>query len=206
MTWVSCFLAFMAMKMDQEEMRSLAAYGVIILQLIRKHGGSGWLLYDRQFRLQQEAGAGLPWTDINPSLLAVTILGQAGKKPLRSCQLCMAADHSRKECALASLVPHKTAHPTSFPSRPPPSCQARHPVPYRASGLCYRFNNGSNCHSASCRYEHACSLCFSPTHQEVSCLEKGGRMRSRQVHVHGDSKTGPTQARQGSVGDRQSRQ
>ena len=46
LTWVSCFLAFMAVKMDQEEMRSLAAYGMIILQLIRKHGGSGWLLHN----------------------------------------------------------------------------------------------------------------------------------------------------------------
>ena len=53
LTWVSCFLAFMAAKTDHEETRRLAAYGMIILQLVRKHGGSGWLLYDKQFRLQQ---------------------------------------------------------------------------------------------------------------------------------------------------------
>ena len=205
MTWVFCFLAFMAVKMDQEEMRSIAAYGIIILQLIRKHGGSGWLLYDRQFCLQQAAGTNLPWTDINPSLLAATVLGQAGEKPLHSCQLCMAADHSRKECALlASLESHKTPYPTSFSSCPLPPRHGRRPMLYRMSGLCYSFNNGSNCQSASCCFEHACSFCFSSAHPEVNFPEKGGRLRSRQVH--GDNKTGSTQARQGSAGDRQIRQ
>ena len=177
---------------------------MIILQLIRKHGGNGGLLYDRKFRLQQAAGANLPCTDINPSLLATTVLGQAGEKPSLSCQLCMAADHSREECALASLESQKTPHPMSFSSRPLPPRQARRPVVYRMSSLCYRFNNGSNCHSASCRFEHACSFCFSSAHPELSCPEKGGHLRSQQVH--GDSKTGPAQARQGSTGDRQNRQ
>ena len=31
LTWVSCFLAFMAAKTDQEETHKLAAYGMIIL-------------------------------------------------------------------------------------------------------------------------------------------------------------------------------
>ena len=64
------------------KIRHLAAYGMIVLQLVRKHGGSGWLLYDRQFRLQQMAGAGLLWVKINPSLLAATVLDQSSESLL----------------------------------------------------------------------------------------------------------------------------
>ncbi len=50
LTWVSCFLAFMASRTSHEETRDMAAYAMIIIRLSRKHSGSGWLLYDKQFR------------------------------------------------------------------------------------------------------------------------------------------------------------
>ena len=198
LTWASCFLAFMAVKTDQEETRQMAAYGMIILQIVRKHNGNGWLLYDKQFRLQQAAGASLSWTDINASLLAATVLGQTGEKPSRSCQLCLASDHSREECALASLEPHKGSQTTPTHSRLPPPRHIRRPMPYRGPGFCYRFNNG-NCTNASCRFEHACSFCSSPSHPEVSCSEsRMSRPRGRQS----DSKMGPSQVKQSVAGDR----
>ena len=49
----------MAARTNQEETHKLAAYGMIILQLVLKHRESGWLLYDKKLRVQQAAGAGL---------------------------------------------------------------------------------------------------------------------------------------------------
>ena len=50
LSWVSCFLTFMAAKVDSKECRDLAAYAQIIINLSRKHGGKGWMTYDRLFR------------------------------------------------------------------------------------------------------------------------------------------------------------
>ena len=195
LTWVSCFLAFMAAKIDHEETRRLAAYGMIIMQLVRKHGGNGWRLYDKQFRLQQAAGAGLSWVEINPSLLAATVLGQPSDRGCRPCPLCLAPDHTREDCALASL---EYQRPSPFlPALRPPSYSprpSRRPAPYRTSGVCYRFNSHSGCHSVSCRFEHVCSGCSLPGHSEPSCPEARGRPRGRH------SETRPSGSVQGKPG------
>lgn len=197
LTWASCFLAFLAAKIDHEETRRLAAYAMIILQLARKHGGSGWLLYDRQFRLQQAAGAGLSWADINPSLLAATVLGQPGERTPRACSLCLAADHSREDCALASLEAHRPPFPVPANRPQLPARQSRRPLPYRLAGQCYRFNAG-NCNSSNCRFEHRCAACSSPNHPEISCPEVKGRPRGRQA----DAKSSPTSPRTSPAAER----
>lgn len=194
LTWASCFLAFMAARTKHEETCHLAAYGMIILQLVRKHGGSGWLLYDRQFRLQQEAGAGLSWVEINPSLLAATVLGQSSERISCSCHLCLAPDHTREDCALASLDYNKPS-PALPANRPSPHSlrPSRRPGPYRTSGPCYRFNSHGGCHSSSCRFEHVCSGCFLPGHIHVvaNCPDVKGRSKTRQMEMrHGVSPQG----------------
>ena len=50
LTWVSWFLKFMATKIAHQETQELAAYGLIVIHLARKHGGRGWLSYDTMFR------------------------------------------------------------------------------------------------------------------------------------------------------------
>lgn len=75
LTWVSCFFAYMAAKVDNHDCRALAAYGMLVNHLARKHGGRGWLAYDTLFRQQQAAGAALKWEELNPSLMAATVFG-----------------------------------------------------------------------------------------------------------------------------------
>ena len=158
---------------------------MIILQLVCKHGGSRWLLYDRQFRLQQAAGASLSWADINLSLMAATVLGQPNERPHRACSLCLAADHFQEECALASLESHRPPIPASS-SRPPISSrQGRRPLSYRLTGPCFRFKAGS-CNSTNCCFEHICTACSAPGHPEIVCPKLKGQARSRQ----GDTKPG----------------
>ena len=48
-TWLHCFLAFVAAKVESPETRELMPYGQIILMLAQKHGGKGWKAYDTYF-------------------------------------------------------------------------------------------------------------------------------------------------------------
>ena len=57
LTWISCFLCFVAARSEDSVTRDLMAYGLIVLHLARKHGGWGWLLYDAAFRQQMAAGS-----------------------------------------------------------------------------------------------------------------------------------------------------
>lgn len=49
LTWVFCFLSFMVAKSESKEARELISYAQIIVQMARRHRGSGWLLYDQNF-------------------------------------------------------------------------------------------------------------------------------------------------------------
>ena len=168
--WASCFLLFMATRIDHQETRELAAYGSIVLQLASKHPG-GWRSYDRQFRQQKAAGATLPWAELNPSLMAATVLGQ-GSGVSRSCSLCLGCDHMKEDCALSALELAKQGVVPQV-QRPHLGRQARRPAPYvppMGSRVCYRYNKGT-CFAARCRFEHFCSNCGKTGHPATSCPE-----------------------------------
>lgn len=101
--WVSCFLTFMATCTPHKGTRELAAYGMVILQLAKKHRGNSWLLYDRLFRQHWAVGTETQWAYINPSLLAATVLSHPAEGPSCSCSLCLSADHTKEDCTLSSL-------------------------------------------------------------------------------------------------------
>ena len=143
---------------------------MIVLQLASKHPGAGWRSYDRQFRQHQAAGAGLPWADLNPSLMAATVLGHTAGGPGRTCSLCLSSDHSKEDCALASLEYAKGGD-TSQTLQSRLFRQFRRPTPYGPSntaGVCYRYNRGT-CLAARCRFDHSCSNCSKPGHPAISC-------------------------------------
>ena len=181
--WIYCFLSFIAVKLDNEEARGLIAYAQIILDLARKHGGSGWIVYDNHFRSQLFAGGSFKWNEVNPSLLASSVLANPRVgEGVRICTRCMTADHSAAECALASLeVPR--SQPSPSPNPPPRANLTRRAVnPYPSMGRasfdepCRRFNRGS-CSSKTCRYEHTCSACFKGAHPAIECKLKESRTR-----------------------------
>ena len=161
LTWASCFLAFMATSLELQE---------------------GWLLYDRQFRQHRAAGAPMPWADINPSLMAATVLGQAGDGSGLSCSLCLAADHTKDEYALGSGEKPKpgTSSVSSHRAPPLPSHSSHRPAPYTTAGdtICRCFNRGW-CSRPSCWFNHVCLGCGKPGHGEAHCPDaKLSRPRS----------------------------
>ena len=173
-TWVYCFLNFIAVKVDDAHTRSLIAYVQIVLDMARRHGGSGWLAYDTHFRSQLFAGGTYGWNEVNPSLLASAVLGNSrvgeGEK---TCTRCMASDHSTTECAMAPLQEKK--HSPTIP--PPPSANrqsaarqasAPYPPPTRPEEPCRRYNKGL-CSSKACRYDHSCNSCYRGAHPAIEC-------------------------------------
>ena len=166
-TWVYCYLSFVVVLCPYSRTRELLAYGQIIIQLARSHGGTGWLAYDCRFRQQVAAGTPLSWTEINPLLLAATVLGSA---PAPSGRNCLSWDHGRTDCALASLAPQSTE------GRRAPVRQR----PYSLPGeYCRRFNAGSCPNtSESCRFLHACSSCAKAGHPTSDCKEAKGKSKA----------------------------
>ena len=139
-TWLHCFLAFVAAKVESPETRELMAYGQIILMLARKHGGKGWKAYDTLFRQLVGAGHPLPWTELNPSMMAADVLQSGGQV----CAFCQSHDHRKEDCALA----------------PPSSGNDRRLRPYRLTEeVCHQFNRPAGCTTSRCRFDHKCWSC-----------------------------------------------
>ena len=104
----------MATRIDHQETRKLTVYGSIVLQLTSKHpGGGSWRSYDGQFHQQKAADATLPWAELNPSLMAATVLGQ-GSGVSWLCSLCLGCDHMKNvHCQLWSLQSRVWYHRSS---------------------------------------------------------------------------------------------
>uniref|UniRef100_A0A1X7T0B4 C3H1-type domain-containing protein n=1 Tax=Amphimedon queenslandica TaxID=400682 RepID=A0A1X7T0B4_AMPQE len=158
LTWIFCFLSFIAVKTDHLLTKQLVAYSQIILQLYWKHGGLGWRNYDTRFRQQLAAGTPLEWTQVESSILATSVLRPAQSQDVSCCLLCWESDHKTGECALATWD-RKSTPPSSKPTRV-------HPYPSKEA--CKKFNNGY-CKHIKCKYSHICSLCSSPDHVAPAC-------------------------------------
>ena len=50
LSWASCFMTFVAAKVNCSETRELMAYEKIIVFLAQRHGGVVWATYDTMFR------------------------------------------------------------------------------------------------------------------------------------------------------------
>ena len=176
LTWVYCFLSFIAARTDCEATRNLVAYAQIVIQLTRKHGDSGWLVYDQHFRQQLAGGADLVWKYINNSLMSATVL--APSRMTHQALVARSADSAR-----AMTIPSASVHYTpsmgplhshntrltqlvSSPG-PPPSGDGSHCARNFSKGLCPR-------EPSQCKYEHLCILCNRAGHGTKDCNDRPG--------------------------------
>ena len=80
-SWITCFLTFLAVSTTDAVTRDRLAYAILIVREAMRHGGQGWLEYDRLFHQQACLNLGLPWNVIHPGLQATTILGRWDQVP-----------------------------------------------------------------------------------------------------------------------------
>ena len=152
-SWAICFLTYVAVRTQDHTTRSHLAYGRLLLQEALRHGGSGWLEYDRLFRKQVAINPTLPWDSLQPALHSTLILGQR-RGTGSFCTLCAGTDHSAAQCALAPLQPQPSTQP--FPRQPDNAPQRR---PETLLRICVSWNKGSCSYPATCSYRHICATC-----------------------------------------------
>ena len=105
LSWVRCFLLYLAAKVQDQEVQHLATYAVTVIDLANAHGGQGWKLYDTHFRQQKAAGGSFPWTEINTSVMANTVFLHSSSG--HCCELCLAPGHT---CALNTIEHQMRSH------------------------------------------------------------------------------------------------
>ena len=155
-SWVCCFLTFLAVGTSDPVTRDRLVYAVLLLREAMRHGGTGWMDYDRLFRQQAAINASLVWNAIHPGLQATTILNQRPGTVGTFCNICQEPDHVAAQCALAQLQEQVTSRATSG-SR---SSQKR---------ICSSWNEGACIFPGTCSYRHVCSNCFHPSHKAKDC-------------------------------------
>ena len=158
-SWVCCFLTFLAVGTSDPVTRDRLSYAILLLREAMRHGGIGWMDYDRLFRQQAAIDPSLSWNMIHPGLQATTILNQRSGAVGSFCNICREPDHVAAQCALAQLQEQVTPRVVTGPSGSR-SSQRR---------ICSSWNEGSCIYPGTCSYRHVCSNCFHPSHKAKDC-------------------------------------
>ena len=158
-TWIYCFLGYMAILTSDQQTRDQLAYARLIIREAQRHGGNGWLDYDRAFRQQLAADPSRRWKNLEPRLQAATMYGQAAAQPT-FCTLCRGTDHTRPQCALTYLYPQ--------PLRPPPQQRQAGSRVNQGAEICRSWNRGTCIFPGRCWYRHVCLRCHLP-HRARDC-------------------------------------
>lgn len=169
MSWIGCFLAYVAVGTSDHVTRDQLAYARLILGEAQLHGGTGWLDYDRASRQQRAVNPGIPWNTLDSGLHGRLILGQRSGSP-NFCSHCHESDHSDSSCALAALQQQQvptTAQPyhssRTYSSDPRSSRRGRGQSGRRSAEslefICMSWNRGACTYPGSCSYRHVCATC-----------------------------------------------
>lgn len=155
-SWIYCFLAYIAMRSPDAATRDMLAYARLVVREAQRHGGTGWLDYDRVFRQQAALDPTLRWNTLQASIQAATLIGQAAGSGT-ICTLCREPDHTADHCALTYL--QQPADRPSVGARPP--TRSRYPARRRQEPkpLCASWNKGQCLYPSWCSYRHICATC-----------------------------------------------
>ena len=99
-TWIYCFLAYVAIRSPDPHVRDWLAYARLVVREAQRHGGNGFLDYDRVFRQQAALDQTIQWNCLHPGIQAATLVGRpSGVSTF--CTFCREPDHASDRCALA---------------------------------------------------------------------------------------------------------
>ena len=168
---------------------NLSAYGhdcpALGQEAWRRVGGSSMIGSSASSGLQ---AATMPWSEINPSLMAATVLSNSGGSQPRSCPHCLSPDHSKEECAVGLPVSGTLQQCTcrvaagAVASVASPMAIASHRIT-SAGGLHSKVAASQR----SCRYDHICSGCHKPLppHCKLQEQRKGSSLETTLLESKG---------------------
>ena len=163
--WCYCFLGYVALQTSDPVTRDQLAYARLLIKEAQRHGGMGWLDYDRAFRQQVASDPSIQWNTLNPGLQASTIFGQQQAGPRLFCTLCRQVDHTRAQCALACLESVPPTSSTMMAISPYPTSRRRN-----RSNFCIFWNRGACIFPlGECQYRHECPMCRVTDHIAKYC-------------------------------------
>ena len=117
-SWIYCFLAYVVIRSQEPRTRDMLAYARLLVREAQRHGGRGWLDYDRIFRQQAAIDPSLQWNTLHPSIQAATIVGGLPGSGT-FCTLCRGSDHPTSNCTLAYLHGTTDKGPGTFQGTTP---------------------------------------------------------------------------------------
>ena len=129
----------------------MLVYCRLIIPEALRHGGDGWLEYDRTFWCQAAVDPSLPWHSLVPGLQAATILNARPSGGAVLHDLLQARSLSRSVC------------PFSCPASRVLGLLQRARV-----NICLSWNQGRCSFPRSCSYRHVCSVCRRD-HRAIDC-------------------------------------
>jgi hypothetical protein len=165
-SWVYCFPAYLAIRSSDQATIDMLAYARLVIREAQRHGGVGWLDYDRVFRQQAALDGAIQWNSIHPGIQAATLTGRTAK-PGVFCTLCRESDHSAGACALAYLQPSATPPLRAAPPTQRAAAQKQYASP-RKDSICYSWNAGRCRFPGSCSFRHECLQCHQ-SHMVQDC-------------------------------------
>lgn len=167
--WLCCFLSFLAVGTTDMVTRERLAYAILLIRESLRHGGSGWLEYDRLFRQQAALDPTLPWNVIHSGLQATTVMAHRGSGT--ACSICHDCDHAAPACALAQLQQQSTTRPQQSSTRPQQSSTRAQPSRQGPRPICNSWNTGACIYPGTCTYRHICLNCSAANHPACECRQ-----------------------------------
>ena len=76
-SWLYCFLAYIALRCPDRETRDSLVYAHLIIKEAQRHGGQGWLAYDKVFRQHAALDPSIQWNVLHPAIQASTLFNPA---------------------------------------------------------------------------------------------------------------------------------
>ena len=166
-SWLYCYLAYVAIRSSEPATQDMLAYARLLIRESQRHGGTGWLEYDKVFRQQAALDNTLQWNTLHPGIQASTLMGKVSG-PTSFCSLCRGTDHTAVQCALVYFqnpanLPHATMTEPFQRSRPLPRR-----YPESLVGICVSWNKGRCSFPNVCKFRHVCATCHKP-HMAKDC-------------------------------------
>ena len=167
-SWLYCYLAYMAMRTTDPATVHMLAYGRLIIKEAQQHQGNGWLEYDKVFRQQAAIDPARAWNVLHSDIQASTILGrpQAPGGGLY-CLRCFESDHRSDQCALNYFQTPPNSSNVGSPGKTKSGIRRR---PESALRICVSWNKGRCIFPESCTFRHICAVCHQK-HMARNCSD-----------------------------------